>query len=163
MTFRLSILGAAMGATTCAVLLAGCSGGSYYMVRQPGAATPYYTTEIERAGNYAVQFKDGRTGSAVVLQNSEVTAISKDDYTRGITTPVPPTAVGAVAPVPSAATVTVPVVTAVPAAADPVPGLLELPFHAWVDHHSQHHPERAGPILIRHQMPPSTLMVSPVM
>ena len=124
MTFRLSILGAAVGATACTLLLAGCSGGSYYMVRQPGAATPYYTTGIERAGNYAVQFKDGRTGSEVVLQNSEVTKISQEDYTRGITTPVPAPAptVGAVAPVPSAATVTVPVVIAEPPVAVPLPG-----------------------------------------
>jgi len=124
MTFRSSILGATVGATACTLLLAGCSGGSYYMVRQPGAATPYYTTGIERAGNYAVQFKDGRTGSDVVLQNSEVTKISQEDYTRGITTPVPAPTVGAVAPVPSAATVTVPVVTAVPAAGAPVPSAL---------------------------------------
>jgi hypothetical protein len=124
MTFRSSILGAAVGATACTLLIAGCSGGSYYMVRQPGAATPYYTTGIERAGNYAVQFKDGRSGSDVVLQNSEVTKISQEDYTRGITTPVPAPTVGAVAPVPSAATVTVPVVTAVPAAGAPVPSAL---------------------------------------
>jgi len=121
MTFRSSILGAAVGATACTLLIAGCSGGSYYMVRQPGAATPYYTTGIERAGNYAVQFKDGRTGSDVVLQNSEVTKISQEDYTRGITTPVPAPTVGAVAPVPSAATVTAPIVTAAPPAAVPLP------------------------------------------
>ena len=121
MTFRSSILGAAVGATACTLLLAGCSGGSYYMVRQPGSATPYYTTGIERAGNYAVQFRDGRTGSDVVLQNSEVTKISQEDYTRGITTPVPAPTVGAVAPVPSAATVTVPIVTAAPPAAVPLP------------------------------------------
>ena len=123
MTFRLNILGAAVGATACTVLLAGCSGGSYYMVRQPGAATPYYTTGIERAGSYAVQFKDGRTGSDVALQNSEVTKISKDDYTKGITTP-PAQVVGAVAPVPAGGSATVPVVTAVPAAAAPVPSAL---------------------------------------
>ena len=121
MTFRWSIRGAAVGATAGTLLLAGCSGGSYYMVRQPGAATPYYTTGIERAGNYAVQFKDGRTGSDVVLQNSEVTKISQEDYTRGITTPVPAPTVGAVAPVPSAATVTVPIVTAAPPVAVPLP------------------------------------------
>jgi hypothetical protein len=121
MKFRSSISGAALGATACTLFLAACSGGSYYMVRQPGAATPYYTTGIERAGNYAVQFKDGRTGSDVVLQNSEVTKISQEDYTRGITTPVPAPTVGAVAPVPSAATVTVPIVTMAPPAAVPLP------------------------------------------
>lgn len=114
MTARLSILGAAAGATACTVLLAGC-GGSYYMVREPGAATPYYTTELERAGNFAVHFKDGKTGNGVALQNSEVKAISKDDYTKGITAPAPAPLVGAVTPVPSAATATVPVVTAAPA------------------------------------------------
>jgi len=122
MIFRSSILGATLGATACTVLLAGCSGGSYYMVRQPGVATPYYTTGLERAGNYAVQFKDGRTGSEVALQNSEVAKISQEVYTRGITTPVPAPTVGAVAPVPSAATVTVPIVTAEPPVAVPLPG-----------------------------------------
>ena len=119
MTFRLSILGAAVGATACTVLLAGCSsGGSYYMVREPGSGTPYYTTGFERAGNYAVQFKDGRTGSDVVLQNSEVTKISKDDYTKGITTPVP----AAAAPVPAVVVGTVPTPGApVPSALAPVP------------------------------------------
>ena len=118
MTFRLSILGAAVGAMACTVLLAACSGGSYYMVRQPGAATPYYTTGLERSGNYAVQFKDGRTGSDVALQNSEVTKISKDDYTRGITTPAP----AAVAPVPAVVVGTVPAPAApVPSALAPVP------------------------------------------
>jgi hypothetical protein len=119
MTFRLSILGAAVGATACTVLLAGCSGG-YYMVREPGSATPYYTTDIDKAGS-AVQFKDAKTGSAVTLQNSEVKEISKDEFTKGMATPAPAPTVGAVAPVPSAATVTVPIVTAAPPAAVPLP------------------------------------------
>ena len=124
MTFRLSILGAAVGATACTVLLAGCSGG-YYMVREPGSATPYYTTDIEKAGS-AVQFKDAKTGSAVTLQNSEVKEISKDDFTKGLTAPAPAPAAAVVAPAPAAAVVApvptvvvapVPAATAAPAAA----------------------------------------------
>ena len=112
MTFRLSILGAAVGATACTVLLAGCSGG-YYMVREPGSATPYYTTDIEKAGS-AVQFKDAKTGSAITLQNSEVKEISKDEYTKGMATPAPSPAVGAVTPVPAAGTATAPAVVVAP-------------------------------------------------
>jgi hypothetical protein len=100
MTFRSSILGAAVGATACTVLLAGCSGG-YYMVREPGSATPYYTTDIDKAGS-AVQFTDARTGSAVTLQNSEIKEISKDDFTKGVSAPAPVPAAAA-APAPAAA------------------------------------------------------------
>src|SRR6185503_6925037 len=100
MAFRLRLRGAAMGATACTVLLAACSGGGYYMVRQPGSLTPYYTTEIERAGSGSIQFKDARTGSAVALQNSEVKAISKEEYVQGLTAPAPAPAAAVVAPVP---------------------------------------------------------------
>ena len=121
MTFRLSILGAAVGAAACTMLLAGCS-GSYYMVREPGSATPYYTTDIDKAGS-AVQFKDAKTGSAITLQNSEVKEISKDEFTKGMATPAPAPAVAApapaviVAPVPAAVVAPVPAATAAPAAA----------------------------------------------
>ena len=115
MTFRLRLRGAAMGATACTVLLAACSGGGYYMVRQPGSAMPYYTTEIERAGSGSIQFKDARTGSAVALQNSEVKAITKEEYTQGLTAPVPAPAAAVVAPVP------VVVAAPVPATAAPLP------------------------------------------
>jgi len=118
MTFRLSLLQAAVGATACTVLLAGCSGG-YYMVREPGSATPYYTTDIEKAGS-AVQFKDARTGSAVTLQNSEVKEISQDDFTKGVTAPAPVPAAAAAPPsvaAPAAAAAPPSVVAPVPAAA----------------------------------------------
>ena len=84
MTFRL----AAAGATACTLFLAGCGSGGYYMVREPGSATSYYTNNIGTAGS-ALQFKDARTGSAVTLQNSELKQISKEEFTQGITAPVP--------------------------------------------------------------------------
>jgi len=118
MTFRLRLRGAAMGATACTMLLAGCSSGaSYYMVREPGSAMPYYTTAVERAGSGAIQFKDAKTGSAVALQSSEVKAISKDDYTKGLAAPAPAPYVGAVTPVPAGGSATVPVAGEAPAAA----------------------------------------------
>jgi hypothetical protein len=93
------------------MLLAGCSGGGgHYMVREPGSAMPYYTTAVERAGSGAIQFKDAKTGSAVALQSSEVKAISKDDYTKGLAV----SAAAAVAPVPAAAAAPVPAATAAP-------------------------------------------------
>jgi hypothetical protein len=98
-----------MGATACTLLLAGCSGGGgYYMVREPGSAMPYYTTAVERAGSGAIQFKDAKTGSAVALQSSEVMAISKDDYTKGLTAPAPAPAAAVAAPVPAATAAPVP-------------------------------------------------------
>ena len=118
MTFKLRLRGAAMGATACTMLLAGCSGGGgYYMVREPGSAMPYYTTAVERAGSGAIQFKDAKTGSAVALQSSEVKAISKDDYTKGLAAPAPAPYVGAVTPVPAGGSATLPVAGEAPAAA----------------------------------------------
>ena len=84
MTFR----SAAAAATACTVLLAGCGSSGYYMVREPGSATPYYTTKYATSGS-AVVFKDGRTGSAVTLQSSEVTKISKEEFGQGVMAPVP--------------------------------------------------------------------------
>jgi hypothetical protein len=100
-----------MGATACTLLLAGCSsGGDYYVVREPGSAMPYYTTAVERASSGAIQFRDARTGSAVALQSSEVKAISRDDYTKGLAV----SAAAAAAPVPAAAAAPVPAATAAP-------------------------------------------------
>ena len=100
MTFRLRLHGAAAGATACTVLLAACGGsGGYYMVRDPGSAKPYYTTDISTSGS-ALKFKDERTGNAITLQSSEVKAISKEEFTKGMTAPVPTPAAASAAPVP---------------------------------------------------------------
>jgi hypothetical protein len=69
---------------------------------------PYYTTAVERAGSGAIQFKDAKTGSAVALQSSEVKAISKDEYTKGLTAPAPAPAAAVAAPVPAATAAPVP-------------------------------------------------------
>ena len=105
MTFRL----AAAGATAFTVLLAGCGSGGYFMVREPGSTTPYYTTNISTDGS-ALKFKDAKTGSAVTLQSSEVKKISKDEFTQGMT-PAPaavivplPATVGAQTPAAPTAT-----------------------------------------------------------
>jgi hypothetical protein len=67
------------------VLLAGC--GSYYMVRDPGSGTTYYTRDIDRPGGAGtVRFQDGRTEKQVTLQNSEVTPVSRDEYRKNINT-----------------------------------------------------------------------------
>ena len=47
MTFRLAVA----GATASTVLLAGCGSGGYFMVTEPGSATPYYTTDISTSGS----------------------------------------------------------------------------------------------------------------
>lgn len=119
MTFRLKLLGATVGATACTVLLAGCF-SSYYMVRDPGSGTAYYTTDVKKSGS-AVQFKDEKTGSAVTLQNSEVKEISKDEFTKGTTATAPkPAPAAAVAP--AAAPAPVPAASAAaPAAPAPAP------------------------------------------
>jgi hypothetical protein len=100
MTFRLRLHGAA---AACTVLLAACGGsGAYYMVRDPGSAKPYYTTDISTSGS-ALKFKDERTGNAITLQSSEVKEISKEEFTKGMTAPVPTPAAAIAAPAPAAA------------------------------------------------------------
>jgi hypothetical protein len=99
MTFKLAAAGA-----TCAALLAGCGSGGYYMVREPGSTTPYYTTSLTTSGS-ALKFKDGKTGNAVTLQNSDVKKISKEEFVQGLTAPVATPAPVIVVPAPAAATV----------------------------------------------------------
>jgi hypothetical protein len=66
-----------------AVLTSGCA--SYYMVRDPGSGTTYYTRDLDTPGGAGtVQFRDGRTDREVTLQSSEVTPISRDEYKRNI-------------------------------------------------------------------------------
>ncbi len=127
MTFRLRLHGAVVGATACTVLLAGCGGPSgYFMVRDPGSATSYYTTKIDTDDN-TVKFKDEKTGSAVTLQSSEVKKISKEEYAKGLTPPAPAPAAAIVAPAPAAAIVApapaavIVAPTPAPASAAPVP------------------------------------------
>jgi hypothetical protein len=72
-----------LGATVLTMFLAGCFGGSYYAVRDPGSGAQYYTTDVDRTGNAgAVKFKDAKSGSEVTLQSSEVKEISKDEFTK---------------------------------------------------------------------------------
>ena len=97
-----------LGATVLTVVLAGCFGGGYYAVRDPGSGTQYYTTDVDKTGNTgAVKFKDAKSGSEVTLQSSEVKEISKDEFTKGskaaASTPAPaaaaaPAAIPAPAP-----------------------------------------------------------------
>ena len=99
MTFRLH--GAVAGAAACTALLAACgSSGTYFMVREPGSATPYYTTTVSTSGS-AVKFKDAKTGSGVTLQSSEVKKISKEEFTQAITASAP-TPAAIIVPVPAA-------------------------------------------------------------
>ena len=127
MTFRSKFHAAVLGATACTALLAGCGGSSgYFMVRDPGTPTPYYTENIDTAGS-AVKFKDERTGSDVTLQSSEVKKISKEEFMKGMTAPAaapvaaPAPAAAIAAPAPAAAIAApAPTVGAqVPAAATP--------------------------------------------
>jgi hypothetical protein len=111
MTFRLKLHGTVVGVTACTALLAGCgSSGGYYMVRDPGSATPYYTTGLVTSGS-ALQFNDAKTGNAVTLQSSEVRRISKEEFEQGMTAPV----AAPVVLVPATVVAVPPVVTAPPA------------------------------------------------
>ena len=63
--------------------LAACA--HYYKVTDPASGKVFYTQDVDRKGS-AVEFKDAQTGSAVTLQNSEVTKIDKQAYETGVGT-----------------------------------------------------------------------------
>ena len=83
-----------------ALLLAGCA-TSHYQVTDPLSGKKYYTENVENLSGGTVKLKDGRTGSVVTLQNTEVKEISSEAYKAGIT--APETAEPTPAPVPMAA------------------------------------------------------------
>ena len=57
----------------------GACGSSYYLVKDPHTGHEYYTNAVERSSG-GIRFKDGKTQSTVMLQNSEVIEISRDEY-----------------------------------------------------------------------------------
>jgi uncharacterized protein YceK len=64
------------------VTAAGCT--SYYRVTDPSSGKAYYTTKVDDVRGGAVKIKDGKTGSTVTLQSSEVKEISEDEYNTGM-------------------------------------------------------------------------------
>ena len=62
-----------------AVLVGGC-GSSHYRVTDPSTGSVYYTTEVKKRSNGAVQIKDASSGDTVTLQNSQVSKVSKEEY-----------------------------------------------------------------------------------
>lgn len=66
-----------------AMMIAGCT--NYYRVTDPSSGKSYYTTKVGEAGKAgAVKIKDGKTGSTVTLQSSEVKEISSEEYEAAI-------------------------------------------------------------------------------
>jgi uncharacterized protein YceK len=61
--------------------LSGCT--SYYRVTDPSTGRTYYTTEMKKKGDGAVQLRDGRTGQEVTIQNSEIAKVTKEEYESG--------------------------------------------------------------------------------
>jgi hypothetical protein len=103
----------------CAGLVAGgCA--SYYRVTDPHSGKQYYTQKLESGSGSSVKLLDGRTGSTVTLQNSEVKEISSQEYQAGLVAPVTkpiPMPVTAPTATPAAAAAPVTKPTATPAAA----------------------------------------------
>jgi hypothetical protein len=107
-----------------AILVSACA--TYYKVRDPATGNIYYTEKVKRETGGAAAFKDARSGAEVTIQNSEVTEISKGEYTAGISTPAAtpapaPAAAPAPAPAPTPAPGPAPAPEAAPAPT-PAPG-----------------------------------------
>ncbi len=113
-----------------ALLIAGCA--SYYKVTDPQSGKVYYTEDIDNVRGGAVKLMDGRTGSMVTLQNSEVKEISSKEYKEGLAAPVSqPTPVAVPAPAPAAAPAEAPAAAPAPEpAAAPAPAPTEAPSSA---------------------------------
>jgi len=101
------------------LLVTACA--SYYKVRDPGTGNTYYTEKVKKESGGAATFKDARSGAEVTIQNSEVTEISKGEYTAGISAaaskPAAPTAAPAPAPAPAPEAAPAPAPTPAPAPA----------------------------------------------
>jgi len=106
------------------LLVAACA--TYYKVRDPATGNVYYTEKVKRERGGAANFKDSRSGAEVTIQNSEVTEISKGEYTAGISTPaVTPAPAPAAAPAPAPAPTPAPAPAPAPESAPaptPAPG-----------------------------------------
>jgi hypothetical protein len=76
----LSLIGLAPAALLVVGGLGGCT--SYYKVTDPSTHKEYYTTEV-RQDHGATKLRDGRTGSEVTIQNSEVKTITKEEFETG--------------------------------------------------------------------------------
>jgi hypothetical protein len=81
-TMKNRLVGAALLAVVASALLAGCA--SYYRVTDPTSGRQYYTKDFERGRDGSVTFQDGKTRSAVTLQNSEVSEVTKSEFEVGI-------------------------------------------------------------------------------
>ncbi len=77
-------VGITLSLALAAVVLAGCA--THHQVTDPSSGRVYYTNDLDTMKNGAVQCTDGKTGSTVTMQNSEVKKVSEETYnaeTRG--------------------------------------------------------------------------------
>jgi uncharacterized protein YceK len=63
------------------MLMVGCT--SYYKVTDLNSGKDYYTTDIKYKSSGAVDFKDAKTDTRVVLPSSEIKEIDKEEYNHG--------------------------------------------------------------------------------
>ena len=64
------------------LFVVGCT--SYYKVTDLATEDAYYTTEVKYKDSGAVDIKDGKTGSRVVLPSSKVEQITENEYNQGL-------------------------------------------------------------------------------
>ena len=66
-------------------LLIGCGGAAkYWMVTDPATQKVYYTQGVDSLSSGAVKFTNAQTGNAVSIQNSEVKAISEQEFKAAV-------------------------------------------------------------------------------
>ncbi len=71
-------VGITLGIAAVALVLAGCA--THHQVTDPSSGRVYYTNDLDTMKNGAVRFTDGKTGSTVTMQNSEVKKVSEKTY-----------------------------------------------------------------------------------
>ncbi|RPJ37764.1 MAG: hypothetical protein EHM27_12190 [Deltaproteobacteria bacterium] len=66
----------------CLFILTGC--GGYWQVVDPTTKDVYYTKNVKKEKRGAVRFIDAKTGVLIILQNSEVIEVSKDQFRKAV-------------------------------------------------------------------------------
>lgn len=68
-----------LGAGVIALAMCACSTPAYYKVSDPVTGKVYYTEDMYQEHG-ATHLKDGKTGDAITLQNSEIRRITREEF-----------------------------------------------------------------------------------
>lgn len=65
------------------LLLGGCA-STYYRITDPQTDRVYYAEDYDASDTGAVTFEDARTGKLITVQNSEIEAVTEDQFVNAV-------------------------------------------------------------------------------